>query len=241
MRASVRTSLLALVVLTACGGDSSSLDELKKGQKDLMAKLDSIDKTVQQIKAAPPMPAAAARPAIDPNKVYQLSTEGSPIRGPKDAKVTIVEFSDFQCPFCAQSKSLVDDVLKAYPKDVNFVYKQFPLISIHPFALGASKAAIAASKQGKFWEMHDMLFANNRELGDDKLKEYAKQIGLDVPRWDKDRNSPEVQAEIDADGKAATAAEVRGTPSFFVGGKRVMNRSVDGFKQMIDEQLKAKS
>ena len=236
MRKTLAGILLGLLAAAGCGQQNQAdIQELKKGQQDILAKLASLEKTVAQVRAPAPPPAV---PQQDPNKVYDIPLANSPVRGPKTAKVTIVEFSDFQCPFCSQSKPLVDEVLKAYPKDVNFVYKQFPLTSIHPFALGASKAAVAAGKQGKFWEMHDILFANNRELGDDKLKEYAKQIGLDVPRWDKDRNSPEVQAEIDADGKAATAAEVRGTPSFFVGGKRVMNRSVDGFKQMIDEQLK---
>ncbi len=236
MRASVLVSLLALVALAACGGDNASMEELKKGQKDLMAKLESVEKTVQQIKAAPAP--AGARPQMDPNKVYQIAIDGEAVRGPKDAKVTIVEFSDFQCPFCAQSKLLVDDVLKAYPKEVNFVYKQFPLISIHPNALPSAKAAIAASKQGKFWEMHDIMFANNRELTFDKLKEYAGKVGLDVARWEKDFNAPETQAAIDKSIKDASAADVQGTPTFFVGGKRLVNRSVDGFKQMIDEQLK---
>src|SRR5262249_49193910 len=150
--------------------------------------------------------------------------------------VTIVEFSDFQCPFCAQSKDLVDQVLKAYPKDVNFVYKQFPLTTIHPFALGAAKAAVAAGKQGKFWEMHDLMFANNRELGVDKLKEYAGKTGADVNKWEKDFNDPSTQAQVDREVKDAQAADVQGTPTFFVGGKRLVNRSLDGFKQMIDDQ-----
>jgi protein-disulfide isomerase len=235
MRKTMAGILLGLLAAAGCGQNDADIQELKKGQQDILAKLASIEKTVAQVRTPPPAP-AMAQP--DPNKVYDIPIASSAIRGPKGAKVTIVEFSDFQCPFCSQSKPLVDEVLKAYPKDVNFVYKQFPLTSIHPFALGASKAALAAGKQGKFWEMHDILFANNRDLGQDKLKEYAKQIGLDVARWEKDLNSPDIQAEIDADGKVAQTAEVRGTPSFFVGGKRVMNRSVEGFKQMVDDQLK---
>jgi protein-disulfide isomerase len=136
---------------------------------------------------------------------------------------------------------LVDQVLEAYPKDVNFVYKQFPLpATMHPNALPASKAALAAAKQGKFWEMHDIMFKNSRELSFDKLKEYAGQIGLDVPRWEKDFASPDVQAQIDKEMAEGRSADVQGTPTFFVNGKRVMNRSVDGFKQMIDEAIKAK-
>lgn len=132
-------------------------------------------------------------------------------------------------------------MLQAYPSDVNFVYKQFPLpATMHPNALPSSKAAVAAGKQGKFWEMHDIIFKNNRELSYDKLKEYAGQVGLDVARWEKDFNSPDVQQAIDKELADGRAADVQGTPTFFVNGKRVANRSLDGFKQMIDDALKAK-
>jgi len=133
-------------------------------------------------------------------------------------------------------------VLQAYPSDVNFVYKQFPLpATMHPNALPSSKAAVAAGKQGKFWEMHDIIFKNNRELSYDKLKEYAGQVGIDVARWEKDFNSPDVQQAIDKELADGRAADVQGTPTFFVNGKRVANRSLDGFKQMIDDAIKAKS
>jgi len=230
----------ALALLACVGCNQSDVQELKKGQQDILAKLDSVDKAIGQLKTAQAaqQAAAAQRPAqADPNKVYTIPVANNAVRGPKNAKVTIVEFSDFQCPFCGQSAPLVDQVMKQYPKDVNFVYKQFPLTQIHPFALGAAKAAVAAGKQGKFWEMHDIMFKNNRELGQDKLKEYAGQIGCNVPQFEKDMNSPETQAVIDADMKDATSAEVRGTPTFFVNGKRLMNRSPEGFKQLIDESL----
>jgi protein-disulfide isomerase len=109
---------------------------------------------------------------------------------------------------------------------------------MHPNALPASKAAIAAAKQGKFWEMHDIIFQHNRELSFDKLKEYAGTVGLDVARWEKDFNSPEVQQVIDKEMAEGRAADVTGTPSFFVNGKRVANRSFEGFKDMIEGQLK---
>jgi len=131
--------------------------------------------------------------------------------------------------------------MQAYPNDVNFVYKQFPLpATMHPNALPASKAAVAAGKQGKFWEMHDIIFKNNRELSFDKLKEYAGQVGVDVARWEKDYNAQETQQQIDKELADGRAADVQGTPTFFIAGKRVSNRSVEGFKQMIDEALKAK-
>ncbi len=135
----------------------------------------------------------------------------------------------------------MDQVLKAYPNDVKFVYKQFPLVTIHQNALNASKAAVAAQKQGKFWEMHDKLFANQRALSLDNLKQYAQQIGLDMTKFEQDMNSPDVQKAIDEDTKLAQQSQVNGTPSLFLNGKRVMNRSFDGLKQMIDEALKQKS
>jgi protein-disulfide isomerase len=240
MRIASTVAVLVIVAgLTGCeGGSRADLDEIKKGQKDLLAKLDNVEKAVQQIKAAPA--AAAARPQVDPNKVYNIPLTDAHMKGPKDAKVTIVEFSDFQCPFCKQATPLLDDVLKSYPKEVNLVFKQFPLTSIHPNAMPAAKAAVAAGKQGKFWQMHDIMFENNRELTPDKLKEYATKVGLDVARWEKDMASPEVQAQIDREMQDARAADVTGTPTIFVGGKRLQNRSPEGFKQMIDEAMKAK-
>jgi protein-disulfide isomerase len=222
--------LTALVVVWGCGATPQDVEELKKNQKDILAKLEALSADVKARPAAP----AAAPGQPDPNKVYALSVGNSPVKGPKDAKVKIIEFSDYQCPFCSQADGLITQVLAANP-DVAFVYKQFPLTSIHPNALPAAKAALAAGKQGKYWEMHEILFKNQRALGADQLKEYAKQIGLDVPKWEKDMNSPEVNEQISAEMKEAGTAEVRGTPTIFVNGKRVMNRSVDGFKQLIDE------
>jgi len=230
-------AVLALSTTTACGPSPADVEEIKKGQKEILAKLEGLDKAVQQVKAA--QPAAPNRPQIDPNKVYNIPIGRSPTKGPADAKVTIVKFSDYQCPFCVQAAPLVDQVLQAYPKDVKLVYKQFPLTSIHPQALPASKAALAAGKQGKYWEMHALLLENSRALGPEKFKELAQKLSLDLPRFERDMNSPEIQQQIDEEMQQARAADVTGTPTLFVNGKRLMNRSFDGFKQMIDAALKA--
>jgi protein-disulfide isomerase len=133
---------------------------------------------------------------------------------------------------------LVDEVLADYPSGVQHVFKQFPLTQIHPHAMHAAKASIAAQKQGKFWEFHEVLFENYRALQPEKVQEYAKAAGLDMQRFERDLAAPETQKQVDEDMRLARATGVRGTPTLFVGGKRLMNRSKDGFKAMIDPELK---
>lgn len=226
-------TLALIAAVWACGGSPADIEELKKGQKEILDKLAALDKTVQQIKTAAPA-AAPARPAMDPNKVYNIPLANSPVRGPDTAKVTVVEFSDYQCPFCGQAEGLMKQVLETYPKDVRLVYKQFPLTTIHPQAMPAAKAALAAGRQGKYWEMHSLLFENQRQLGPDKFTEFAEKLQLDVPQFQKDMESPEVLAQINREMQDGKAADVTGTPTIFVNGKRLMNRSFDGFKQMIE-------
>lgn len=238
----MRTQTMALlglaVALAGCGASSGDVEELKKGQKEILAKLEALDKSVAQVKAGP----VATRPPIDPNKVYPLAVGESPVKGAKDARVTIVEFSDYQCPYCSRAEPLVEQIVDAYPKDVQRVYKQFPL-PMHPNAMPASKAALAAHKQGKFWEMHRKLFDNQTALGPDNYKKWAQEIGLDVARFEKDMSAPEVQAQIDKEMQEARGAEVTGTPTIFVNGKRLQpqQRNLEGFKAVIDAALQAKS
>lgn len=134
----------------------------------------------------------------------------------------------------------MDQLLEAYPKDVRFVYKQMPLTQIHKNAMPAAKASIAAGKQGKFWEMHDKLFENYRELSDESIKKYAAELGLDMKKFEKDMNSSETEKEVQADMTLAQKVGVRGTPTFFINGKRVTNRSLDAMKAMIEAELKEK-
>lgn len=228
-----------LTVVSGCV-NQEDLFEIREGQRALRAKLDEVEKKIDQL-AARPAAAPAARPnQPDPNKVYDLPVGNSAVRGPKDAPVTVVEFADFQCPFCARNTPLVKQILDTYPKEVNFVYKEFPLSSIHKNAMNASKAAIAAKKQGKYWEMHDKLFENSGNLSEDNLKKFAKEVGLNVEQWQKDFDSPEVTKEIQDDLRLGSQSDVRGTPTMFVNGKRVNNRSFEAIKDMIDTSLKEK-
>jgi protein-disulfide isomerase len=237
MRTRVRTvTLVLLLACCACGGNPADIEEIKKGQKEILDRLAALEKSVQQVKAAA-APATPARPQIDPAKVYNIPLANSPMRGPSDAKVTVVEFADYQCPFCGQAEGLVAQVLQDYPKDVRLVYKQFPLATIHPQAMAAAKAALAAGRQGKYWEMHDLLFRNQRDLSPETLSQLAGSLQLDVMQFQKDMESPEVLAQISREQQEGKSADVVGTPTIFVNGKRLMNRSLDGFRQMIDTSL----
>lgn len=228
-----------MIVFTSACTDSEEMREVRDGQREIRAKLDNLEKKIDAIAARP-----AARPAAqaqaDPNKVYSLPIGESPTKGPADAPVTMVEFADFQCPFCARNLPLIKQVLDAYPKDVKFVYKEFPLTGIHNNAMAASKAAVAAQKQGKYWEMHDKLFENYSSLDGESLKKYAGEVGLNVEQWEKDFKSPEVEKRVQDDIRVGGQADVRGTPTLFINGKRVNNRQFEGIKAMIDDALKAK-
>jgi protein-disulfide isomerase len=230
-------AILALALTVSGCAQKSDIEAVQATQKEILAKLEKIEK---DIAAKPAAPAAAQRPQVDPNKVYEIPVADSAVRGPKDAPVTIVMFSDFQCPFCAQSAPIVEEVLKAYPKDVNFIMKQFPLRQIHPNADPAARAAVAAGRQGKFWEMHDELYKNGRNLTPETIKGIAEKIGLDMKKFEADQNSDDVKKQVDAELALGAKNDVRGTPSFFVNGKIAQNRSVEGFKAQIDAELKAK-
>ena len=168
-----------------------------------------------------------------------MHTDGAPVRGPADARITLVEFSDFQCPYCSKAVLEIDEVLKAFPKDVKLIYKQFPLTDLHERAMLASQAAVAAQAQGKFWPMHDKLFANNKKLTRDNMFQWAREMGLDMKRFAADIDSPKTKQQIAQDMKDGDAANVDGTPSVFVNGKHY-NGSLDPkeFGEVLKAELK---
>ncbi|KPK36009.1 MAG: hypothetical protein AMK70_03840, partial [Nitrospira bacterium SG8_35_1] len=153
--------------------------------------------------------------------------------------ITITEFSDFQCPYCSRLQPTLSDVLKAYPEDVKLVFKDFPL-SFHKQARNAAKAARAAGEQGKYWEMHDLIFADFNKLTDNSYKEYATKLGLDVNKFTADFSSNKYDALIQQDIALGRQAGVTGTPSLFLNGKRMQRRSLEDFKEAIDAELKKK-
>jgi protein-disulfide isomerase len=179
----------------------------------------------------PPMP-----PQEDFNKEYDLKVDQSYFKGKKNAPVTIVEFTDFQCPFCARFHAPLAEAVKAYPNDVKLVIKNFPL-PFHPNARPAAKAALAAGEQGKYFEMADALIANQQTLGDAKYLELAKELGLNVKQFEKDLKEKDAKFEavIAADMQLVDEVDVRGTPTFFINGKKTMARDVEGFKREIEK------
>jgi protein-disulfide isomerase len=232
--------MLALALALGGCAQKSDVEAVQATQKEILAKLEKIEKDQATILARVQAQPAAARPQADPGQVHEIPIASSYVRGPKDAPVTITMFSDFQCPFCAQATPIVDEVLKAYPKDVNFVMKQFPLKQIHPQAEPAARAALAAGKQGKFWEMHDELYKNSRTLSPETFKRLAEELGLDVQKFQADMDSEALKKQVDEEFTLGQKVNVRGTPTFFINGKLALNRSVDGFKAQIEEELKKK-
>lgn len=174
-----------------------------------------------------------------------IEAAGSPAKGPVSAPVTLVEFSDFQCPACNKMNPTLTRLHEAYGDQLRIVFKQFPLHSIHPDAQKAAEAALCADEQGKFWPMHDELFSNQRALGIDQLKTYAQKLELDLGKFneclDSERFSEQVQAELDAGQRIG----VSGTPTLFINGRPTMLRRdrevFDQLSAMIDQELERAS
>lgn len=153
---------------------------------------------------------------LDPVSINIL---GAPFKGPANAKITIVEFSDFQCPFCVKAIPQLDALLKAFPNDVRLVYKQFPL-DTHSQAALASRASLAAHAQGKFWLLHDKMYANSRAINRQTVLDWAKEFGLDMPKFTKVFDAPETQAAVARDLADGSRAGVSATPTIYINGKK---------------------
>lgn len=170
----------------------------------------------------------------------KVDVGNAPVKGPANAKVTIVEFSDFQCPFCKRGADTMEQILKAYPKDVKVAFKQLPL-PMHPQAKPASQAALAAGKQGKFWEMHDALFKNQGELAPAFYEAKAKELGLNVDKFKADMESAEIKKHVEDDMAQAEKLGVQATPGFYVNGVAVRGAyPFEHFKGIIDRWLATK-
>jgi protein-disulfide isomerase len=189
-------------------------------------------------------PATAPAPSI-PTGVGSVSAkdyeDDDPFIGDKNAPLTIVEFSDFQCPFCGRFRSQTFDQIKSEYIDtgkVKFVYRDFPLHSIHPEAGKSAEASECADDQGKFWEYHDKIFENQQSLSNSNYKQWATDLGLDSSKFDECLDSGKYTSEVAKDLADATAVGARGTPYFLIGNQPVSGaQPFAAFQQAIDSQL----
>jgi protein-disulfide isomerase len=170
----------------------------------------------------------------------KVADAGRPSRGPARAQVEIIEFSDFQCPFCLSAHPTVARVLNTYGDRVRFVYRHYPLPN-HPNAWPAAEAAACAGEQGKFWEYHDRLFDNQSRLGKADLKKHAAAVALDTAKFDACVDTHKYKSDVDADVAAGEEAGVSGTPAFFINGRQLSGaQPFEAFKRLIDEELAAR-
>jgi protein-disulfide isomerase len=167
----------------------------------------------------------------------RVSIGKAPAKGPAGASIEIIEFSDFQCPFCQKANAIVDQVLKAYGDRIRFAYRHFPLPN-HPDARPAAEASQCAADQDKFWPYHDRLFANTTRLAPADLKQHAADLGLDAAAFNACVDSRKYSADVQADIEAGVEAGVDATPAFFINGRMVSGaQPFDVFKRVIDEEL----
>ena len=223
------------------GSDSLSADEIK----DIISEIES--------KAPAPQPAQAPTQLTTPS-VFQVSLDDDPVKGNPNAPVTVVEFSDFQCPFCSRFFTQTLPALQENYIDtgkIKLVYKDFPLDNLHPNARPAHIAAECADEQGKFWEYHDMLFENQAQWSklsptdlDSQLKQYASSLGLNSASFESCLGSQTIADEVNADYLQGVSYGATGTPTFFIGTqedgftKLVGAQPYAVFQSVIDNQLK---
>lgn len=166
-----------------------------------------------------------------------VSADDDPFTGPAEAPVTIIQFAEYQCPYCGKARESLEEVEKTYPGKVKFVFRDFPL-GFHNRAIPAAVAANCAEKQGKYWEVHDALMSNQRALEDADLERVAREAKLDLEKWQACRKDPAMEAEIRKDMEDGQKAGVSGTPAFFVNGVFLNGaQPFERFKAVIDREL----
>ncbi|MDP9171154.1 MAG: thioredoxin domain-containing protein [Acidobacteriota bacterium] len=201
--------------LAECRVTDSTCTESRK-LSGVVTKAFSEGKSADAVRVEVGKVATEPPPVLD--EPVKISTEGDPVRGPEKARITIVEFSDFQCPFCSKAVAEAKEIMRQMPNDVRLVFKQFPLDS-HSQAEFGAEASLAAQAQGKFWEMHDLLYAGFPDLSRAKVMTYARELKLDIPRFTADLASHKYRARTHAEEQQGEVAGVSGTPSFFFNGR----------------------
>ncbi len=177
---------------------------------------------------------------VSVNPVHAFDLSDAPVKGPNNAPVTITVFSDFECAFCARLPEVLDQVAAEYPDEVRIAFKHYPLRS-HEFALPAAQAAVAAQRQGKFWEFHDRLFLHFNELDEARVDKIATDLGLNAARFEKDRNAARTKSLIEADRREGYQAGVSGTPALFINGKKQYRRDMNSVVDAVERELEARA
>ena len=168
----------------------------------------------------------------------EVSTNGAPSKGPVKAPVTIVKFEDFHCPFCKKVQPTLAQVLSKYGEKVRLIHRDFPIDGIHPAARKAHEAARCANEQGKFWQYHDVLYANAPKADAADLKSYAREVGLDVPAFEKCVANGEFRDVVQKDVEEGTRLGVNGTPAFFINGRLLSGAEpIERFAAIIDDEI----
>jgi protein-disulfide isomerase len=209
------------------GLSSTLLDSLRKGKSESAAVADA--------KASKYGHRPEPKLLDDP---VPIPTLGAPVTGAANARITLVEFSDFQCPYCWKAVEKINAVLKQYPNDVRLIFKQFPLDS-HSQAQISAQAALAAQQQGKFWQLHDKMFANHNGLSRKAIVEWAGGLGMDMKRFMADLDSEAIKKTVATDVADGEKAGVEGTPTVFINGQRY-NGDLDlaAIRPIIEAELK---
>ena len=226
-----RVPLMLLALGFAACVTRGDIEEIKETQKKILAQLDKGGR--------PQMPQQPQKPqGPDPAKTYAFPLGESAVKGGQDAWVTIVEVSDFQCPYCGRVVPTIKALEEKYGKDLRVTFKHNPL-PFHPNALPAANAAECAREQGKFWQMHDKLFENQQQLSPENYEKWAGEVGLDLNRWKKCFADTKFKSHIEEDQKMGMQLGARGTPAFFVNGRFLSGAQPQpAFEALIDEEMK---
>jgi protein-disulfide isomerase len=177
---------------------------------------------------------------LQPPAVFRVAVpiDGAPVRGAAEAPVTVVEFSDYHCPFCKRAQTTITQILERYPGKVRHVYRDFPVDALHPQARQAAEGARCAHDQGKFWDYHDVLFASTPHAAPGDLRKYAELVGLDVPAFEQCVSAGTHRAAVQRDIDEGRRLGVSGTPAFFINGRSLTGaQPLETFARVIEEEL----
>lgn len=158
------------------------------------------------------------------------------VQGNDNADLTIVEYGDYQCPYCGAAYPVLKELMKEFKGQVKFVFRNFPLSEMHPYARPAAIAAEAADLQGKFWEMHDVIYENQQSLNESFLFQLAEKIGLNLSQFKEDIQKPELEKKVDSDFESGIISGVNGTPSFFINGNK-FNGGAEDLLELVRENV----